>query len=165
MAALSIIDEIMLRHGIWIVGVGAAVILGLFMVYQHRGIQLRHRTLSDRPRLAEAMWFSQFGPVGAESRQVVRCALQAIAEDLRVDWTQLRPTDTFEETLRVHNRYSPIDDLDGAEYGIVTLAQKLGIPRDRLPGFQGNLESFLNRLVSVTTEGPRDESLQDGPRP
>ena len=94
-------------------------------------------------------WFAAFYPASQGGRESVRQILQAFADDIGIEWTRLRPRDTFEEVLRVDRRYSPYDDLEEAELRMVSHAEKLGIANKGLPGFTGVLKDFLDRWVSL----------------
>jgi len=133
----------------WLIGIGAAGIFALLAFHQYRGVTRRRKRFSSRPSLTEAEWFAAFYPASQAEREGVREILQAFADDIGVEWTRLRPTDTFEKVLRVDKRYSPYDDLEEAELRIVARAEKLGIADKGLPGFTGVLKDFLDRWVSL----------------
>lgn len=135
------------KYGDWIAIAGAVAIFGSFAAYQFFGVVERKKRIGKRRSLSEDDWFVAFYPVRPEKRRVVRDVLAAFAEEIGVEWTKLRPTDTFEEVLRVNRRYSPHDDLEEAELEIAVLAEKLGIADQGLPGFTGILTDFLDRWV------------------
>lgn len=137
-----------IENGVWLIALGTAVILGFFAVYQRRGVIARRRFLEGREAFSERKWFETFYPVHAEARDLVGEALRALGRDIGTEWTRLRPTDTFEQVLRVQRRYSPIDDLEEAELEIALMAERLGILDRTVPGFTGTLKDFLDRLVA-----------------
>jgi len=142
------------KYGDWIAIAGAVVILGAFAAYQFRGTVERKRRIGKRESVSENDWFVAYYPVAPEKRAAVRDVLAAFAEEIGVEWTKLRPTDTFEEVLRVNRRYSPHDDLEGAELEIASLAEKLGVVDQGLPGFTGVLRDFLDRWIVLCGGDP-----------
>lgn len=143
-----------IRYGDWIAIVGAVAILVAFAAYQFCGVVERKKRIGKRHSVSENDWFVAFYPVAPEKRAAVRDVLAAIAEEIGVEWTKLRPTDTFEEVLRVNRRYSPHDDLEGAELEIASLAEKLGVADQGLPGFTGVLRDFLDRWIVLCGGDP-----------
>lgn len=141
--------DFILEYGDWLLGAGLVVILGMFMVYQRRGIVRRKVHLQRREGIGENEWFEAFYPVAPEKRGPVREVLLVLADDIGVEWTKLRPTDTFEEVLHVDARYAPHEDLEEAELRIVSQAERLGIADKGLPGFTGVLRDFLDRWVTL----------------
>lgn len=139
--------DFVVEYGGWLLFAGLVLILGVFMVYQRRGARLRLMRIQRRESVGEDQWFEALYPVAPDNRGPVRDILLALATDIGVEWTKLRPTDTFEEVLRVNPRYAPHEDLEGAEYRIVSYAQMLGIADKGLPGFTGALKEFLDRWV------------------
>lgn len=135
------------KYGDWIAIGGVLAIVGAFAAYQFRGVVERKKRIGKRQSVSENDWFVEFYPVAPDKRRVVRHVLAAFAEEIGVEWTKLRPSDTFKEVLRVHHRYSPYDDLEEAELEIASLAEKLGIADQGLPGFTGVLRDFLDRWV------------------
>lgn len=147
------------NHFGWLIGIGAAAIISLLALHQYRGVTRRRRRFTSRPSLTETEWFEALYPVSQAEREGVREILQAFADDIGVEWTRLRPTDTFEKVLRVDRRYSPYDDLEEAELRIVARAEKLGIAGKGLPGFTGVLKDFLDRWVSLCGGEPPQQPI------
>lgn len=150
-------SDFVVRHGDWVAITGAVVIFGAFAAYQFRGVVERKKRIGNRPQVSENEWFDAYYPIVLEKRDLVRDVLGALAEEIGVEWTKLRPSDTFEEVLRIDRRYSPHDDLEGAEREIVSLAENLGIADKDLPGFTGVLKDFLDRWVSLCGGNPPGE--------
>ena len=142
-------NDFVVRYGDWVAIAGAAAVFGAFAAYQFRGVVQRKKRIGNHPSVSENDWFDEYYPIALEKRGLVRDVLGILAEEIGVEWTKLRPVDTFEEVLRIDRRYSPHDDLEGAEREIVSLAERLGIADKSLPGFTGVLEDFLDRWVSV----------------
>ena len=143
------LNDFVVMHGGWVVLAGVVAILGTFAAYQFRGVVERKKRIRKRRAVSENEWFEVFYPVAPEKRDLVRDVLAALAEEMGVEWTKLRPTDSFEEVLRVNPRYSPHEDLEEAELEIASLAEKLGVADKGLPGFNGVLKDFLDRWVSL----------------
>ncbi len=141
------IGGFVVKYGDWIAIAGLVAILGAFAAYQFRGVVERKKRIGNREPISESDWFAAFYPVAPEKRGAVRDVLAAFAEEIGVEWTKLRPTDTFEEVLLVNRRYSPHDDLEEAELEIASLAEKLGVADQGLPGFTGALTDFLDQWV------------------
>lgn len=141
--------DLVLEYGGWVAVAGLVMIFGAFMAYQNRGIMRRKDHLRRRQEMGESEWFEIFYPVAVEKRGHVRDVLAAFAEDIGIEWTQFRPSDRFEQVLRVAARYSPIDDLEEAGLEIASLAEKLGVVDQELPGFTGSLKNFLDRWVKL----------------
>lgn len=142
--------EFIVTNGSWLVVAGIVFISLPFIIYQYRGIKNRRRQLQKRSIIPEVDWFRTHFPI-QQHHELVRDLLIAIANEIGVNWTQLHPSDTFEETLRVQPRYMPIDDLDGAELEIAMIAEKHHLKHANLPGLEGSLEGFLRRWVDVVS--------------
>jgi len=147
-------ENVVHDHFAWFLGIGLAIILGPLIAYQYRGVTRRRRRFTSRSSLTEEDWFAAFYPASQPGRESVRTILQAFADDIGIEWTRLRPTDTFQEVLRVDRRYSPYHDLEEAELRIVSHAEKLGIAHKELPGFTGVLKDFLDRWVVLCGGDP-----------
>ena len=152
-------ENVVQEHFGWFLGIGLVIIFGPLIAYQHRGVTRRRRRFRSRPSLTEEEWFAAFYPASKAEREGVREILQAFADDIGIEWTRLRPTDTFEKVLRVDKRYSPYDDLEEAELRIVARAEKLGIADKGLPGFSGVLKDFLDRWVSLCGGEPPEQPM------
>lgn len=147
-------DSFIIEYGTWVMVVGAILLVGALAGYQHFGEVRRRQRFRARVRLEDSEWFSTYYPVGEGERSTVRAILQSFGDDVGIEWTRLRPTDTFEDMLRVERRYSPHDDLEEAELRIVSLAEKLGISEHRIPGFTGSLGSFLDQWIRLSGGDP-----------
>ncbi len=100
--------------------------------------------------MADGEWFAELFPLTSpQAKESAREVLKALASEIGVHWTQLRPGDTFEEDLRIDPKYAPVDDLDGAELKLVDLATARGIREVPPPGFTGPLSGFLNQWVKL----------------
>jgi len=142
-------SDFILEYGDWVLAAGLVLIFGMFTAYQYRGIARRKMRLQRRDGIGENEWFEAFYPVAPEMRGPVREVLMALAVDIGIEWTKLRPADTFEEVLRVDPRFAPHEDLEEAELRIVSHAERLGIADRGLPGFTGVLKDFLDRWVTL----------------
>jgi hypothetical protein len=149
---LRICSEFIVQYGEWVVVLGLVFIFGGFGLYQYRGLLKRRQLVGQRRAVTEDEWFAEFYPAPLAARACVRQVLTALAEEIGVGWTQLRPTDTFEDKLRIPPRYSPIDDLDGADSEIASILSRCGIAANMRAGYAGSLSDFLDRLVLLRTQ-------------
>jgi len=135
----------------------AALVGGLcavLLVHQYLGLIQRRKRFSKRDVIADEQWFNRFYPVPEIERNNVRLVLQAISKDIGIEWTQIRPTDHFEDMLKVHGRPFLVDDLEEAELRLVGLADQKGIDGKNLPGFTGTIRSFLDQWVQLCRGEP-----------
>lgn len=153
------LNNFIVRHGEWVAFAGAVLIFGAFGAYQFKGVVERKKLIGKRQLVSENAWFDAYYPIAPEERNLVRDVLGALAEEIGVEWTKLRPADTFEDVLRINRRFSPHDDLEGAEREIASLAEKLGIADKGLPGFTGVLKDFLDRWVSLCGGEPPEKPI------
>jgi len=142
--------EIVNDYAGWILVGGTVIILGSYFLFcEFKGHRLRRARFMDRPILDEETWFATYYPIEPAGREHARFALNALAEDIGIHWTQLRPSDTFEEMLRVDRRYDYCEDLEHAAFYFEELIENWDeIPRS-FPGFNGPLLVFLNSWVDV----------------
>jgi hypothetical protein len=148
------VGGLMTPHGrAWIAAGCAGFVAGAFLLWQARGRARRRRYFADRERLAAADWFERHYPTREADRELIQRILQSLAEEIGVDWTQLRPADAFESALRVASRYAAYDDLDNTEDVVVDVLLAHGVPRDQWPGFTGTLGTFLDRMVCLCGGG------------
>jgi len=143
--------DLIVNHGEWIVMFGLVVIIGMFSLYQYHGVLQRRRHLWKRTCCNEDEWFDKYFPVDPCARELARRILTGLADDIGVNWTQFRPSDTFEAVLRVQGRYSPLDDLEDAEMTLAAIADERGIKPESLPAFRGSLKEFIDRTLAVLT--------------
>ena len=156
-------SEFVRENGVVIVCLGTLVILALYFYAQmYQGVRKRRQPIKKRTILMEDVWFADLYPLTSpEAKRTAREVLEAIANEIGVDWGQLRQEDTFEETLRIDPKYHPVDDLEKAESQIVKLATARGINEIPPPGFTGPLSGFLDQWLelngtdSLVSEGPQ----------
>ena len=130
----------------------------IFMLYQRRGANRRKKSFQKREALPEEVWFELHFP-HVTNRALVRRVLVSFAEEIGIDWTQLRPEDCFEDQIRIGERYATYDDLDSAADTLVDVMRERRVPQDLWPPLQGDLRSFLDRLVRVCShDDARHES-------
>lgn len=156
--AMDGFSEFVRQHDMWLLIGGLVVIFGAFGILQYRGHVRRRRIFEQRIDIGENEWFESYYPVPPGQRAMVRGVLSAIAQDIGVPWTRLRPNDRFEEVLRIPGKYSPQEDLEGADLDLAVQADALGIPRDELPGFSGSLKDFLDSWIHLSGGAPQGES-------
>ncbi len=89
-------------------------------------------------------WFDRFYPVPASERETLERVLTALGSEIGIDWTQLRPPDTFESMLRIAPQYAPEGDLDDVETEVLNLLP--GAKLESLPAMQGTLADFLDAV-------------------
>lgn len=144
-------SEFIREYGALIGILGCAMILFAYFHYQMRqGLVARRRHFQRREIVGEDHWFADLYPLTSlEAKKVAREVLQALAEEIGVDWRRLRPGDSFEQTLRIDPKYHPVDDLEEAESRIVQLATARGIKEIPPPGFTGPLSGFLNEWLEL----------------
>jgi hypothetical protein len=138
----------------WLIIIGPVGIGGFLAAWRYRGAQTRRRVFKGRSSLPEEAWFRRWYPVDQSERENVRRILSALANEIGVEWTKLRPSDTFEGELRIHPRYLPYDDLNEAECKILSLAEALKLSPADLPGFTGTLGGFLDQWTQLSGGEP-----------
>jgi hypothetical protein len=146
-------EQFVLAHGAWLAIAGLLLIFGAFGYVQYLGRRARKLKLVGRESLPEDEWFARLYPVKGDQRPIVKVALAAIAQEIGVAWTQLRPTDTFESDLRINRKYGPQEDMEGAALELENFARRLRLDVGDFPAFRGRLSEFLDRLLVVVTTG------------
>lgn len=123
---------------------GPVVILGAYYLWHGVGQRKRRNALIGRPMCSPDDWFAQYLPELAGNYACVLPLLEALEEELGVDWTQLRPGDTFEKEFAVDRKYGAGDgrELLIAVYSDLCTGHR--IPRDiDVPVIGGTLRDFL----------------------
>ncbi len=123
---------------------------GTSNTYGHRARRLK---LVGREPLPEGEWFARLYPVEGDQRPIVKVALVAIAQEISVAWTQLRPTDTFESDLRINRKYGPQEDMEGAALELENFARRLRLDVRDFPALRGRLSESPDRLLALVTTG------------
>jgi hypothetical protein len=152
-------SELATRFGAWIVVLGVGTIMGAFMLYQRRGASRRKKSFEEREALPEEVWFELYYP-DACNRALVRRVLVSLAEEIGINWSQLRPDDRFEDQIRIGERYAPYDDLDSTADALVEIMQACRVPQESWPPLRGDLRGFLDRLVRVCDQHSRRQECQ-----
>ena len=99
--AQSASSGFLVEHGAWVALLGTVVILGLFLAYQRRGALARRGAFSNRRTTSEIDWFESYYPVDSAYRGAIKEMLEAFGKEIGVRWTRLRPSDTFENEIRI----------------------------------------------------------------
>ena len=141
-------SNLILEYGAWIAAIVGLLVGGAFVSYQRRGFRRRQRRLQERERLCEDEWFDAFWP-DVHDRDLTCGVLARLADELKIEWTQLRPDDTFENELRIHPRYSPYYDLEDTGDYLIALMRQYDVPSDEWPPMTGDLKRFLSRVSLV----------------
>jgi len=123
---------------------GPVVILGAYYLWHGVGQRKRRNALIGRPTCSPDDWFAQYLPELAGDYACVLPLLEALEEELGVDWTQLRPGDTFEKEFAVDWVYGEGDGLELLNAIYSDLCTGHRIPRDiEVPAMTGTLRDFL----------------------
>ena len=141
----------------WIIGcaVAVAVVYGWF--HCSRAWEERKRRFDHREPMSPQEWFTRFCPAPRATCDALTEVLEGLGKEIRVDWTRLRPDDTFTETLRTAKRYDMDGDLDGFEkYGVnaddIETCNRLG---DLLEAIKGVLTRSDNQTPGVERQTER----------
>lgn len=140
-------NDFVLEYDVIMLIGGLLVIFVAFDLYQRRGYHRRRKRLGHRDILSENQWFGQYYPVSAQGQKIVRKILMELANDVRVEWTQLRPSDKFQGVLRIDPKYAPSDDLEHTAIILESMLESLEERDIEPPQFEGSLADFLDRLL------------------
>lgn len=113
------------------------------------------RRFADREVLSPDEWFERYLPVDPAKRDSLKILLRALGEDLAIDWTRLRPNDTFSTTLR-GPRWAGAQDFGALEAWLETWINK-HVPRpnfDLPDAWPDHLGDWLRMLLQVATRWP-----------
>ena len=143
----------LVRNGLWVGLIGVVLILALLFAWQRRGFRKRRGQFLQRTPLAVDEWFANFYPIASEDREAVIEFLSVLGREIGIQWTQLRPEDTFEDAILIESRYAYWEDLEEVNLYLADLAAKSSIPHDALPSFDGRLEMFLDSVVALRRRG------------
>lgn len=102
----------MLLEAILALALPASVGLGIHACALWREDERRRRRIAARDKLDCDIWFSSFYPATQTVRVALQEVLQRLASELRVDWSQLRPDDTFAETYSYNTDVADHSELD-----------------------------------------------------
>ncbi len=135
--------------------VGLFAVFGFYFSWQYIGYRRRRAAISSRVSCSQDEWFRRYYSATEEQQDLLVQILQALAFEIGVDWTQLRPDDTFEWDLFVGSSYARFEDLEEANLVTWDLVRKKQLAEERLPNFKGTLRAFLDGIAaaSVSSHG------------
>ena len=134
--------------------VGLSAIFAVYFSWQYVGYRKRRASISNRLKCSEDVWFRRYYSATNEQRALLVQILEAFAFEIGVDWTQLRPDDTFERDLFVGSSYAYFEDLEQVNLVAWDLIRSNALAAENLPSFKGTLRQFLDGIVaaSITPE-------------
>lgn len=113
----------------------------------HVGERRRRLRFAGRPIRDAAEWFRTEFPARPEDRDLVRAIVKCFAEDIGVEWTQFRSSDSFKDDLYLDAKFIAFDDLEVAWVMMEDVAQEFGLRCDRVNGSSETLGDLLRNWV------------------
>lgn len=121
-----------------------------------KGFAERRARFVDRAALPAQEWFTRFCSVRPDQRAALEELLAALGKDIGVEWTKLRPDDTFDGTLCTPPEWSIAEfDFDHIEFCLEDWCKRHGVDLVDGEPLPKRLDDFLGKMAAAVGEGER----------
>jgi len=94
---------------------GATIVVLALSISQWVGARKRRSRFAAREHLSEREWFDRYLPIAEGERDGFVDVLRALGRSIGIQWTTLRPDDTFSRDFSLPQNFVGWDDLEDFE--------------------------------------------------